>query len=68
MTEVEPVINSRPLTVKTMNDIKSDMQQSPNNLFTMKTIVVMSPPGEFNRPDLYSKRRWCCVQHIADEF
>ena len=34
----------------------------------MKTNVVMSPPGVFTKPDLYSRRRWRRVQHIAEEF
>ena len=33
----------------------------------MKTSVVMPPPGEFSKPDAYSKRRWQHVQHIAEE-
>ena len=34
----------------------------------MKSDVIMPPPGVFNRPDLYSRRRWRQVQHIAGEF
>ena len=41
---------------------------SPSNLFTMKTSVVMPPPGEFSKPDACSERRWRRVQHIAGEF
>ena len=40
---------------------------SPSNLLMMKTSVVMPPPGEFSKPDAYSKRRWQHVQHIAEE-
>ena len=68
MSEVKSIINSRPLTVETINVTKSDMPLSPSNLLTMKTNFVMPPPGEYSRPDLYSKRRWCRVHHIADEF
>ena len=28
----------------------------------------MPPPGEFIKPDTYSKMRWRRVQHIAGEF
>ena len=28
----------------------------------------MPPPGEFSKPDAYSKRRWQHAQHIAGEF
>ena len=38
------------------------------NLLTMKSDVIISPPGVFNRPDLYSRRRWRRVQDIAGEF
>ena len=37
-------------------------------ILTMKSDVIMPPPGIFNRPDLYSRRRWRRVQHIAGEF
>ena len=68
MTEVESITNSRPLTVETVSDINSKIPLSPSNLLTMKTNVVMLPPGIFKKPDLYSRRRWRRVQHIADEF
>ena len=38
------------------------------NLLTMKSDVIISPPGVFSRPDLYSRRRWRRVQDIAGEF
>ena len=41
---------------------------SPSNLLTMKSKVVMPPPGSFGTPDLYSRRRWRRIQHIANEF
>ena len=34
----------------------------------MKTDVILPPPGTFSRPDIYSRRRWRHVQHIASEF
>ena len=68
MAEVELIINSRPLTVETISDSKSEIPLSPSNLLTMKTSVVMPPPGEFSKPDAYSKTRWQRVQHIAGEF
>ena len=40
----------------------------PMNILTMKTKVVLPPPGEFPKEDLYLKRRWRRVQHIANEF
>ena len=34
----------------------------------MKSNVVLPPPGEFPKEDLYLKKRWRRVQHIANEF
>ena len=44
------------------------MPQSPSQLLTVKIDVILPPPGTFLRPDIYSRRRWRCVQHIASEF
>ena len=68
MAEVQLIIDSRPLTVETINDPKSEIPLSPSNPLTMKTSVIMPPPGEFSKLDTYSKRRWRHVQHIAGEF
>ena len=58
VAETEAIINSRPLTVESLNDINSDIPLSPSNRLTMKSDVIMPPRGVFNRPDLYSRRRW----------
>ena len=68
MTEAEAVVNSRPLTVETISDVTSPVAISPSNLLTMKSNVVMPPPGRFDKPDLYAKKRWRRVQHIINEF
>ena len=68
MTETEAIINSRPLTVETINDGQSPMPISPNNILTMKTKVVMPPPGVFQKPDLYCRSRWRRIQHLSNEF
>ena len=54
MNEVELVVNSRPPTVGTLNDVDSI---SPSNLLPLKSSVVMPSPGEFIPPDLYFKKR-----------
>ena len=41
---------------------------TPNHLLTMKSKVILPPPGEFQRADLYSKKRWRRVQYLANEF
>ena len=68
VAETEAIINSRPLTVESLGDINSEIPLSPSNLLTMKSDVIMPLPGVFNRPDLYSRRQWRRVQHIAGEF
>ena len=51
MTEVEGILNSRPLT----HDSTSLQPLSPMNILTMKSKVVSPPPGEFSKPDIYSR-------------
>ena len=68
MADAEAVVNSRPLTVETISDVTSSLSLSPFNLLTMKSIVVMPPPGRFESPDLYTRKRWRQVQHIVNEF
>ena len=68
LIEVEATINSRPLTVDCINDPDSLHPISPSNLLTMKTNVVFPPPGNFMREDLYCRKRWRRIQHIANEF
>ena len=68
MTQVAFIVNSRPLTVETLNDANSPTPISPSNLLTLKSSVGMPPTGEFSPPDLYFKKRWQHVQHIAEEF
>ena len=68
MAEVEAIVNSRPLTVETIADGTSEVAISPSNLLTMKSKVIMPPPGIFPRPDVYSRKRLHRVQHISNEF
>ena len=60
MCEVESIINSRPLTVIS-SDVKDPLPLSPNQILTMKTSVVLPPPGQFQRNDVYMCRRWLAV-------
>ena len=53
MTEVEAVLNFRPLMTELLSDGNSLNLISPSNILTMKTKVVMPPPGEFGRADIY---------------
>ena len=67
MAEATGILNSRPLTVDNLNS-PDCLPLSPNNLLTMKTKVVLPPPGNFPRADIYSRKYWRRVQHLADEF
>ena len=56
MTEVELIVNSRPLAMETLNDTNSPAPISPSNLLTLKSSVVMTPSEIFGPPDLLSKK------------
>ena len=68
LCEAEYTINNRPLTVETLNDPLSAPPLSPSMLLTGKTRLVLPPPGEFKKEDLYCRRKWRRVQHLAQEF
>ena len=68
LCEAEYTINNRPLTVETLNDPLSAPPLSPSMLLTGKTRLVLPPPGEFKREDLYCRKRWRRTQHLAQEF
>ena len=63
VAKTEGILNSRPLTLETISDPTSDLPLAPSNILTMKSKVVMPPPGDFNRPDLCCRKRWHRVQH-----
>ena len=68
MKEVEGIFNSRPLAVEVLNDPTSLQPLSPVNILTMKSKVDSPLPGEFSKPDIYSRKRWRRIKHIANEF
>lgn len=68
MLEAEAVVNSRPLTTENLSSPSSVIPISPQQLLTLKTKVLLPPPGIFEPADLYSKKRWRRVQHLANEF
>ena len=65
MAEAEAIVNSRPLTTENTIDL---IPLTPNNLLTMKSDVVLPPPGDFQRADVYSRKRWRRFQYLANEF
>jgi len=68
MKEVQNIVNSRPFTVNNVMSPGAPEPLTPPHLLTMKVKVLMPPPGVFLRDDLYSRKRWRRVQHLANEF
>lgn len=66
--EVMAIINSRPLTAEHLNDPSGPEPLTPNHILTMKSTIILPPPGQFIRDDLYLKKRWRRVQYLANEF
>ena len=52
MAEVECIINSRPPTVPSSDPGDLD-PLTPSHLLTMKSKIVMPPPGNFQKADVY---------------
>ena len=65
--EVECIINSRPLSIENVDDPSSEVL-TPNHLLTLKSKAVLPPPGIFQKNDIYCRRRWRVIQHLANEF
>ena len=68
LVETEATVNSRSLTVDTLGDVQSEQPICLSNILTMKSKVVLLPPGHFVKADEYSRKRWRRIQHIANEF
>jgi len=67
MCEVEAIINSRPLT--TASGEPDDLEPlTPNHILTTKSTVILPPPWEFQKNDIYMRRRWRRVQYLANLF
>ena len=68
LAETEAIINSRPLMVDMLGDVQSEQPIYPSNILTMKSKVVLPPPGHFGKANEYSRKRWRRIQHIVNEF
>ena len=68
LIEVEAILNSHPLTTDLLIDVNGMIPPSPINLLTLKSRVVMPPPGVLTAPDIYCRKHWTRVQHISNEF
>ena len=51
------IINSCPLSVDNLADPDNCIPIFPSNFLTMKPSIVMSPPGNFTKDDIYSRKR-----------
>ena len=65
---VEETVNSRAMTTETINDVQSHVLLSPSNVLTMRSKVVMPPPGSFGPADAYCHKRWRRTKDIINEF
>ena len=67
LTEAEGIVNSRPLTIEDIHDPDSP-PLTPNQILTMKSKLVLPPPGVFQQADVYCRKRWRIAQHLANCF
>ena len=67
MCKAEAIVNSKPLSVDGLS-LPSLEPLTPNHLLTSKSNVLLPLPGDLKRADLYSRKRWCRVQHLSNEF
>ena len=66
MIEAEAIVNCGSLTVDDLSSPEGVEPLTPNHLLTMKTSVVLPPPGSFQVAGLYSKMRWCWIQYLVN--
>ena len=66
--EVMSIVNSRPLAVETLSDPTILEPLTPNHLLTRKCRVLLPPPGNFERIDLYTLKQWRRVQYLTNIF
>ena len=66
MCVVEGIINGCPITA--VSEDPNDLEAlTPNHLLLLRAGPTL-PPGEFEKNDVYSRRRWRQVQYLADVF
>ena len=65
--EVEAILNSRSLTTVSCEPDHLE-HLTPNHILTTKSTVELPPPGNFQKNDVYMRRRWRRVQYLANLF
>lgn len=66
--EAMAIVNCRPLTVDHLNEPNGPEPLTPNHLLTMKSSIVLPPPGHFEDADLYARKRWRRIQFLLNQF
>lgn len=56
--EAMSIVNSRPLTVESINNPTNLEPLTPNHLLTMKSSISLPPQGKFVKEDLYARKWW----------
>ena len=67
MIEAENIVNGRPLSTENLNDPFSVEPLTPNHFLTLKSKLVLPPPGRFVKQDVFSKKKWRRVQYLVDQ-
>ena len=58
LTEIEYIINSRPLSIENICDPTYFKPLTPNHLLTKKPNLLLPPPARFLETDQYARKRW----------
>ena len=67
MTEVEGILNSRPLVPIMFDDSTQNEPLTPKHLLLLRGTANL-PPGLFSKRDCYTRRRWAQVQFVRNQF
>ena len=67
MTEVEGILNSRPLVPIMFDDSTQNEPLTPNHLLLLRGTANL-PPDLFSKKDCYARRRWAQVQFLSNQF
>ena len=54
--ETMAIVNSRPLTIENINDPLGPEALTPNHLLTMKSGIIVPPPGNFQKDEVYARK------------